>query len=45
LFIAVTSIIIVVGFVNAQDRSRLITLRSPWAEYQTHTNRVIPLIW
>jgi protein-S-isoprenylcysteine O-methyltransferase Ste14 len=45
LFIAVISIIIVAGFVNAQDRSRLRTLRSPWAEYQTHTKRVIPMIW
>lgn len=45
LFIAVVSMFIVAGFVNAQDKSILKTLRSPWAEYLVHSKRIIPFIW
>lgn len=45
LFIAIVSIFIVAGFVNAQDKSMLKTFRSPWAEYQAHSKRIIPFIW
>jgi protein-S-isoprenylcysteine O-methyltransferase Ste14 len=45
IFIAVVSMFIFVGFVNAQDKSMLKSLRSPWAEYQVHTKRIFPFIW
>ena len=45
LFIAFISMIIIAGFITAQDKSQLNTLRSPWAEYQVHTKRIIPFIW
>ncbi len=45
IFIAVISVIVIAGFVNAQDESLLTTIRSPWAEYQTRTKRIVPFIW
>jgi protein-S-isoprenylcysteine O-methyltransferase Ste14 len=45
VFVAVVTIFIIFGYVNAQDRGILMALRSPWAEYQTRTKRIIPFIW
>lgn len=45
LFVAIISIIIIAGFIIVQEKSLLKTLRSPWAEYQAHTKRIIPFIW
>jgi protein-S-isoprenylcysteine O-methyltransferase Ste14 len=45
LFLALISVVVISGYVNAQDNFLLRSLRSPWAAYQSKVKRLIPFIW